>query len=116
MIDKKNIDNLLKKLNFGFYKKFRNKLNKKIKFNSRNLSGGEKQRLAIARGLLKSKDIIILDEVTSSLDNKNEIEILKELKKFKKNKLIIIVSHKKSSLKVCDNIFELKNLKLKKIK
>lgn len=116
LINKKNIDNLLKKLNFGFYKKFRNKLNKKIKFNSRNLSGGEKQRLAIARGLLRYKDIIILDEVTSSLDNKNEIEILKELKKFKKNKIIIIVSHKKSSLKVCDKIYELKNLKLKKIK
>ena len=116
LLDKEDIKNLIKKINLRFYKKFKNKLNKKIHFNSRNLSGGEKQRLSIARGLFRHKDIIILDEITSSLDNENETEILKELKKFKKNKIIIIVSHKKSSLKVCDKIYELKDLKLKKIK
>ena len=73
-------------MNLRFYKKFKNKLNRKIHFNSGNLSGGEKQRLSIARGLLRHKDIIILDEITSSLDNENESEILEELKNLKKTK------------------------------
>lgn len=115
LINKKKINELLKKLNFKFYQNFKNKLNKKIHYNSRNLSGGEKQRLAIARGLFRHKDIVILDEITSSLDHENETEILKEIKKFKKDKIIIIISHKNSSLKVCDVVYELRNKDLKKV-
>lgn len=115
LVDKKKINELLKKLNLKFYNNFKNKLNKKIHYNSINLSGGERQRLTIARGLFRSKDIIILDEITSSLDHANEIEILKEIKKFKRSKIIIIISHKNSSLKVCDVVYELKDKSLKKV-
>ncbi len=112
LIDDNQIKNLLKKININFYNKIKNKLNKKISFNSRNLSGGEKQRISIARGLFKGEKIVILDEITSSLDLKNSNEIMNELKKFKKNKIIFLVSHKNSSLKICDEIYELKNYKL----
>ena len=114
LIDSHQIKTLLKKININFYKKFHNKLNKQISYNSRNLSGGEKQKISIARGLFRGKKIIILDEVTSSLDLKNSNEIMNELIKFKKDKIIILISHKDSSLKFCDEIYELKNLKLVK--
>jgi ATP-binding cassette, subfamily B, bacterial PglK len=114
LIESHQIKTLLKKININFYKKFQNKLNKQISYNSRNLSGGEKQRISIARGLFRGKKIIILDEVTSSLDLKNSNEIMNELIKFKKDKIIILISHKDSSLKFCDEIYELKDLKLVK--
>ena len=76
-----------------------------------------KKNMEEGRGirLFKGRKIIIFDEVTSALDLKNENQILKEIKKFKKNKIIFIISHKKSSLKICDQIYEIKDLKLRKV-
>ena len=108
-INKLEVENLIKKFNINFFNKFKKILNKEISFNSSNLSGGEKQRISILRGLYLGKKIIILDEATSALDSVNETKILNELVKFKKNRIIIIVSHKSSSLKICDKVFELKN-------
>ena len=58
---------------------------------------------------------MILDEFTSSLDPKLEKKIMNEIKKLRKNKFIFIVSHKKSTLKVCDVILKIENKKLKQI-
>ena len=113
-IDKSKINDLLKKININFFNKFKHKLNKNISYNSRNISGGEKQRISIARGLFKGKKIIILDEVTSSLDLKNSNEIMRELKKFRKNKIIFLISHKSSSFNICDDVYEIKDFKLVK--
>jgi len=75
----------------------------------RSLSGGETQRLAIARSLYCSKNIIIFDEATNALDKKNENLIFKTILRLKKNNLIFIVSHNTKILnQVCDEIINLK--------
>ncbi len=64
-----------------------------------NLSGGQKQRLCIARALIKKPKILVLDDCLSALDNKTEINIVKNLKEFLKKTTLIISSHKISSVK-----------------
>ena len=65
--------------------------------------------MGIARALYKKSDILILDEATSALDFENEQIFLNTIKKLKKEKTIIIVSHKKSSLDICDEVIEIKS-------
>ena len=73
------------------------------------LSGGEKQRIAIARSVYKNPEILFLDEFTSALDEKTENKIIKNLKEYFKGKSIMIITHRKSSLDICDKVYELKN-------
>ena len=68
------------------------------------LSGGEKQRISIARALLKDTSIILLDEATASLDADNEHEIRKSLDKLIKNKTVITIAHKLNTIKNYDQI------------
>ena len=68
------------------------------------LSGGEKQRISIARALLKDTPIILLDEATASLDADNEHEIRKSLNKLIKNKTVITIAHKLNTIKNYDQI------------
>lgn len=75
-----------------------------------NLSGGQAQRVGLVRALYKNPDIIILDEFTSSLDDKNEAKILKYISSLRLNKIIIIISHKLEPLKICDKIIDLDSL------
>ena len=79
-------------------------------------SGGQKQRIGIARSLYNNPDVLILDESTSSLDQKNELAILSEIKKYKENKIVIIISHKKTTTAMCDRVFEIANKEIKLIK
>ncbi|MDC1176450.1 ATP-binding cassette domain-containing protein [Candidatus Pelagibacter sp.] len=72
-----------------------------------NMSGGEKQRIGFIRSLMNGPDLILLDEPTSALDKKNEKRILKFLKSIKKNKIIIVVSHKEDQKKYFDEIINL---------
>ena len=67
-----------------------------------NFSSGEKQRIGIARAFLHDADILILDEPTSNLDTLNEAEILKSINNECKDKSIVMVSHRKSSVSICD--------------
>lgn len=80
-----------------------------------NLSGGQRQRVAIARALIHNRKIIILDEVTSSLDRVSEAKFIELLKELKKEITIIIVSHKKDTLKNCERIYEVKNNRFEEI-
>ena len=80
------------------------------------LSGGQIQRLGIARALYHDSDIILMDEPTSSLDSVTESFILKTIKNLKKYKTIVLVSHKKSSLTICDKIYKINNGILNTIK
>lgn len=81
-----------------------NVLNYSIAEGGKNLSGGQKQRLSIARSLLKDSPIILLDEITSSLDIKNEVEMQKAINALTKEKSVIIIAHKLRSIRHCDNI------------
>ena len=76
------------------------------------LSGGQMQRIAIARAVYNDPSILIFDEATSALDSVIENEIINDLKDIKNNKTIILVSHKASTLKYCNKIIELKNGKI----
>ena len=70
------------------------------------LSGGEKQRIGIARAFLHDAPMILLDEPTSNLDSLNEGIILKSLMESKENKTIIIVSHRKSTMNIADVVLD----------
>lgn len=83
--------------------------------NGEQLSGGERQRLSIARAFLKDAPILILDEISSSLDVDNEIKIQKSLNKLIKNKTVIIISHRMKSIENVDKIVVLKEGKVEKI-
>ena len=71
------------------------------------LSGGQKQRISIARALIKKPQILIFDDCLSAVDTKTEDHILKSLKKLMINKTTIIISHRISSIKHCDEIIVL---------
>ena len=77
--------------------------------NGIKLSGGQKQRLSIARALYKEPEIIIFDEATSSLDLETEKEIIEAINNLKTHKTLISISHKKTTMLYCDEIYEIKN-------
>lgn len=72
--------------------------------NGKNLSGGQKQRIAIARALYKDPDLLIFDEATSALDNESERAIVKTIENLKKDRLILLIAHRLSTVENADKI------------
>jgi len=73
------------------------------------LSGGQRQKIAIARAILKDAPILLLDEATSSLDTKSEKDIQKSLKKLMKNKTTLVIAHRLSTILDADLIYVIDN-------
>ncbi len=79
--------------------------------NGTKLSGGQKQRLSIARVLLKNPKVIIFDESTSSLDTNTEEKLLEALDEYIKDRTVIIIAHRKSSIDRANRVINLNRLK-----
>ena len=73
------------------------------------LSGGQRQRIGIARALYRKSQILFLDEATSALDINTERKLIKNINSIGYEITIIIIAHRLSTLKLCDNIFEVKD-------
>jgi ATP-binding cassette, subfamily B, bacterial PglK len=73
------------------------------------LSGGQRQRVALARAFYHGRNVLIMDEATSSLDNETEKEIVEEIKHLKGNKTLIVIAHRLTTVQHCDQIYLLKN-------
>ena len=88
-------------------KNFVNDLEREVGEAGRFLSGGQIQRLSIARQFYNNNEILILDESTNALDKETEEEIIKDLKNMKERPTIIIVSHNLRYKEFCNKIFEI---------
>ena len=86
-----------------------NNLNEFVGENAVKLSGGQAQRLAIARAIYHDAQLIIFDEPTSSLDKENEREIFESISSLKDNKILIVISHSDEITKYIDHKIIIKN-------
>ncbi len=98
-----------------FLDKEKHGINVRIGERGMSVSGGQRQRIGIARALYFDRDIIIFDEATSSLDEETENKICKTIQSLKKDKTIIVISHRKNPLTICDEVYEMKSGHLIKI-
>ncbi len=109
-IDDKKIKECIKKVQLSdFVGNLKNGIDTNVSERGLSISGGQRQRIAFARAFYFNRDVLILDEPTSSIDEDTEREILEYLIQLKKDKTIIIISHKPDSIKFCDHIYEIKN-------
>jgi ABC-type bacteriocin/lantibiotic exporter with double-glycine peptidase domain len=112
-IDIDNLNNIIKASDISsFIQDKPNFLETIVGENGVQLSGGQVQRIGIARALYNKPDILILDEFTSSLDEETEKKILNTIKKLKSNTTVIMSSHKNSTLKICDKLYNIVNGKI----
>lgn len=96
-----------------FIEKTANRYNTLIGNKGVRLSGGQAQRIGIARAIYQNSEILLLDEATSALDYETEKQVLDNLCKINTRKLVIIITHKISTLRYCDKIIEVNNKKIK---
>jgi len=102
-----NLENLINDSDGG--------INTQVGENGIKISGGQKQRLGIARALYGGRKILFFDEATSALDEETEKKIMKNIYSLRKIKTLIIVTHNKELLKNCDKIYKIENKNLIKI-
>ena len=105
IIEKAQLTELINKLPDG--------LETIVNQNSTNISGGERQRIGIARAFYRNSTIIILDEPTSSLDEENSLKIM-EILNNTENQTMIIISHDQEVLRICNTNYLLKNKQINK--
>ena len=85
-----------------------NGIESNIAVKTSNLSGGEKQRISLTRAFVKNADLLILDEPTSALDGHSVHNLIKALQNEKTSKIIVVVTHKKELIDICDKVVYLK--------
>ena len=92
-----------------FIKEFPQGLSTQLQEGASNLSGGQKQKIMVARALLYDPQLMILDESTAEMDGASESAILEYLLRKKEDMINIIVSHRLSTIKICDKLMVLKS-------
>lgn len=95
-----------------FVKELPDKLNSFLGEGGARLSGGQKQRICIARAMLKPSKILIFDEATSALDNLSQEKVIENLNEIKKDKTLITIAHRFSTIESCDTIYFLNKGKI----
>ena len=114
--DKNKIKKALIEANaWTFVNKLPNGINEQIFDRGVRFSGGERQRLALARALYSDPKILLLDEPSNGLDKNSQAKLISSIKKIKGKMIIIIVSHNKEVSNICDRILKLDKSGLKKI-
>ncbi len=114
--DKNKIDKILKEVSLdGFINNLPDKINTLVGPNAKQISGGQAQRIAIARSLYRNPSLLIFDEATNSLDEKTENEIMNNIYSIK-NRTLIIITHKESLLNGCNKVFKIEENKIIKLK
>jgi len=112
-IDREKIHELINRLNLiEFIKSLPLGIKSNIGERGIKISGGQLQRISIARALYRDPEILILDEATSSLDEKNELKIVNSLQTIANKKTIIFVSHRENALRYCNKIISISNGKI----
>lgn len=111
-----DVENLIEKLDLqDFFAKFEDNLQTKVGEEGKALSGGQRQAVAIARAMMRDPDILILDEAASNLDSQIEKKIYNYIKSDWRDKTLIIITHRLTSLDLTDRIYEVKDKALVEI-
>jgi len=109
----KKIESAIQKSNLiEFIQELPDGINTKIGKNGIRLSGGQNKRIALARTFYHDKQVLVMDEATSSLDSKTAKNILEQINYLKKDKTIILITHQTENLKYCDIIYRIKEKKI----
>ena len=107
--DEQKVISALKKANIYDFLLKENGLQTKVGEGGILLSGGQMQRIAIARALYSNPEILVLDEATSALDNETETSIMQEIYSLNKEKTLIIIAHRLSTVLKCEKVYRVEN-------
>lgn len=99
-----------------YVKGLHDKLDSEIGERGVRISGGQRQRLGIARALYRNPEILFFDEATSALDNDTEAAIMDSINSLKGQKTMIIIAHRLSTIEDCDHIFRVEKEKIVKVR
>jgi ATP-binding cassette, subfamily B, bacterial PglK len=114
LIDDEKVISLLKMVNlYQHVFNLKNNIYEKVNYSGSNFSGGQIQRLSIARSLYFNPKFVILDESTNSLDGLNESKLLEEIKRLKNKIAFVIISHKSSTISYCDRVYNIEKGQIK---
>lgn len=106
-LDKKKIDKIMQMVDLENLLNHKDIYNENIELDGRDLSGGQKQKIAIARSIYHDKEVILIDEATSNLDPESEKKFYEIIRKIKPNKIIFFISHKITNETMFDKIIKI---------